>query len=135
MSAFAALPPHRAGLLRRAVQADVVVSSLSTCAILFATAPLATLTGIPPLVLQIVGWAVFLPFSAALLYSLSRPAIDRRMGWLFVILNFSWVALSGLALIFGWLPLTPAGFWIVLIQAIVVDLLGVGQFLAVRRTR
>ncbi len=135
MSTFASTAPERAGLLRRAVQADAVVSSLSACAILFAAAPLAEITGIPLGVIQAVGWAVFLPFSAALIYSLSRPAVDRRMAWAFITLNFSWVALSGLALIFGWLPLTPTGFWIVLIQAIVVDLLGVGQFLAVRRMR
>jgi hypothetical protein len=135
MSTFASTAPKSTGLLRRAVQADAVVSATSTVALLFAAAPLADITGIPLLVLQAVGWAVFLPFSAALIYSLSRPTIDRRMAWAFIALNFGWVAISGLALIFGWLPLTPTGFWIVLIQAIVVDLLGVGQFLAVRRMR
>lgn len=132
MTAMAQTRPDRAPLLRRALQTDAVVSGVSTAAIILAAGPLAAATGIPAALLQIVG-AVFVGFTAGVAYTATRPAIDRRAAWLIMSLNFGWVALSAAALILGWLPLTPLGFWVVVVQAVVVDLLGVAQLVGLRR--
>lgn len=121
-------------LLRRALQLDAVASIGSTAAALLAAGPISAFTGIPAPLVQTIG-AVFLVFTATIVYGSTRPVIDRRIAWVIMIANFSWVALSAAALIFGWLPLTPAGFWVVVAQAVLVDLLAVAQFLGLRRGR
>jgi hypothetical protein len=134
MTTFAQPTSDATLLLRRALQIDAAVSGSSVLLILFAAAPLATATGISVSLIQIFG-LVFLLFTAGLVFTVSRPVLDRRLAWIFVGLNFAWVALSFAALLFGWLPLTSFGFWFVVVQAVVVDLLGVAQYLGLRRSR
>jgi hypothetical protein len=134
MTTLAQATPDRAPLLRRALLTDAALSFVSSTAALVAAGPLAAATGIPAGLLQALG-AVFLVYTAGLAYTATRPTLDRRAAWAFTILNFAWVALSVAALIFGWLPLTPAGFWVVVAQAVAVDLLAVAQYLGLRRSR
>lgn len=124
----------RAPLLRRAMQIDVVAIVASCAAALGAAAPIEAATGIPAALLQPLG-VVFLVYAAALAYAATRPVIDRRVATTFMILNFAWVAASVAALAFGWLPLTPAGFWVVVAQAVLVDLLAVAQLIGLRRSK
>jgi hypothetical protein len=135
MRSIAQPAPAPASLLRRAIQADLAVSLPAVVATLLAAAPLSALTGIPSTTIQMIGALVFLPYTAGLIYAATRPEPTQRLGLIFMSLNFSWVAISALALILGWLPLTTAGFWVVVFQAIVVDLLAVAQFLGLRRMR
>jgi hypothetical protein len=121
-------------LLRRAMQIDAAVSFASAATALVAAGPLEAATGIPAALLQPLG-AVFLVYASGLAYAATRPAIDRRAAWGFAYLNFSWVALSAAALIFGWLPLNAVGFWLVVAQALLVDLFGVAQVIGLRRSR
>lgn len=132
MTTMAQSIPDRDQLLRRAIQADAAVSGASTAALLLAAGPIAAATGIPAGTLQAIGVA-FIPFVALCLYVGARPALDRRLATVIMGLNFAWVALSVAALIFGWLPLTSAGFWAVVGQAVAVDLLAVAQYLGLRR--
>lgn len=134
MTAIAQTAPGRTPLLRRALQADAVVSFGSVAAALFAAGPIEAATGIPAGLLQILG-LIFLFYASALAYTATRPEIDRRAAWAFVGLNFAWVALSAAALSFGWLPVNAAGFWLVVAQAVAVDLLAVAQLVGLRRGR
>lgn len=134
MATIAQSLPDRTTLLRRALMADVVVSGVSSVSLLVAAGPIAALTGAPAGLLQILGVA-FVIFTAGVAYVASRPTINRAQAWTVALLNFGWVALCVAALAFSWLPLTPFGFWAVIAQAAVVDLLGVAQYLGLRRSR
>lgn len=132
MTTFAQTTPDRAPLLRRAIQIDAVAVFVSSAAALVAAGSIEAATGIPAALLQPLG-AAFLVYAAALTVIGTRPVIDRRIAWALMSFNFAWVALSAAALILGWLPLTPAGFWVVVAQAVLVDLIGVAQFLGLRQ--
>jgi hypothetical protein len=134
MTTFAQTTPDRDQFLRRVLQVDALVSAGSTAVALFAAGPVEALTGIPAGLHQTIG-ALFVFFVAGVAYTATRPTINRAAARTIMLLNFGWVALSAAALLFGWLPLTPAGFWVVVVQAVVVDLLAVAQFLGLRRAR
>lgn len=134
MATLAQSLPDRTALLRRALQADAVVSGVSSVSLLVAAGPIAVATGAPAGLLQILGVA-FVIFTAGVAFAATRPTINRAQAWTIALLNFGWVALSVAALALSWLPLTPAGFWAVVAQAVVVDLIGVAQYLGLRRSK
>src|SRR5687767_2121232 len=134
MTTLAQTAPDRDLLLGRVIQADAVAIVAACAAALLAAGPIEAATGIPAALLQPLG-VVFLVYAAGLAYTASRPTISRAAARAIMLLNFGWVALSVAALIFGWLPLTPAGFWVVAAQAAAVDLLAVAQYLGLRRAR
>jgi hypothetical protein len=125
-------PTTDRSLLRRATETDAAVSGVSATLLLATSAALGPLLGIPASYLFGVG-LVFVPFAAFAAYAATRPKFDRRLGWALVVMNSVWVILSGALLISDVLPLTPAGFWFVVAQAVVVDLIAVAQYLGLRR--
>lgn len=132
MATFAQPLAARPSLLRRALQADAVVSAVSAAGLIVGAGALGPALGIPSAALLAVGIA-FVPWAAFLTYLSTRPTIGRRAAWAVVIVNALWVVDSIVLLASGALPLTPAGFWFVVAQAVAVDTLAVAQFLGLRR--
>lgn len=134
MTMFAPTMADQTPLLRRALWIDAGGSLAGAIAALVAAGPIEALTGIPAALLPPVGVS-FLVFVAGVIFVATRPTINRRHAQIIMTLNFLYVALCVATLIFGWLPLTPLGFWIFAAQALMVDLFAVGQFLGLRRSR
>jgi hypothetical protein len=124
----------RAGLLRRAIQADSIVSAASGAVVAAGAQPLGAALGIPSAALLVVGLA-FLPYAAWLWYVASRPQISRRAAWVGLWLNVLWIVESLALLVSGWLPLTQVGWWTVLIQALLLAAITEAQYLGLRQTK
>jgi hypothetical protein len=126
--------PHTSDdtLLRRALQGDMLFSGVSGLACIAAAGPLAALTGLPGLAILITGFIV--EGYAVLLFRLTarQPAL-RSQAYLPIVGNVMWALASWALLLTGWIPFTPAGWWIVAIQADIVAAFAVAQYLGLRR--
>jgi hypothetical protein len=124
----------RTTLLRRALQADAVFVTISGLAALLGAGQMESLFGIPagylqPLGIFLLAFAVFLGVVA------TRQTINRRLAWAVVILGAIWVVDSLILLVSGLLPLTPAGWWFTLIQALIVADFAIVEYVGLRRAR
>lgn len=122
----------RSGLLRPILYTNAVVTCLSGLGLLATARQLEPWTGIPSLFLLIAG-GLFLPYAALLWYGATRAHAARRVGWIAVIGDSLWVIDSVILLAMGWLPLTNAGWWTIVVQACVIGCLAEAQFIALRR--
>lgn len=134
MTAHAQLYTGQTSLLRRAIQVDALISGVSGLTLLVAAGPLSPLLGIPSFVLLVCG-PVFILYAAMLWYIATRPAISRTMAWTPIILNLLTALICTEVLIFGWLPLTSLGWWVVLISGLLVTDFAIAQYLGLRRMR
>jgi hypothetical protein len=119
-------------LLRRAMQADAVVTGLVGLGAIVDAGVLAGWLAVPAPALIALGalllaWALFIWAAAA------RPLISRRIAWASVVLGTIWVIDSALLLVTGWLPFTPEGWWLMLIQALVTAGFTEAQYIGLRR--
>lgn len=122
----------RSSLLRRTILADAVVCGLGGIALLAGAGPLAAALGIPWAALLGVG--LVLPPYAALLWRIgTRPTITRGTAWALIAVNLLWVVESVALLAFGWLPLTPAGWWTVALVALGVAGFAEAEYLGLRQ--
>lgn len=124
----------RSTLLRRALQGDAIFGAISGVALLAASGPLSALLGIPAIALLVVG-AILVPYAAFLWYQATRPQISLRVAWAVVFLNIDWVIMSAVLLFSNLVPLTPLGWWDVLIVAVVVAAFAEAQYFGIRRMR
>ena len=82
--------------------------------------------------LYLIGVLVFLYGIGLLL--LSKPESDNRsIAKAAVFLNFSWVVLSYLGLLLGWLDVSTAGKWTIALVAEAVFVFGLLEFIGLRR--
>jgi hypothetical protein len=119
-------------LLRRALQANAAFSAVSGAVLIAGAGPLGAASGLPAIALTIMG-AILIPYGLFIAYAATRPAIDRRVAWAAIVLDALWVIDSLIILATGWAPLTPAGWWAVLILALVVAIFAEVQYLGLRR--
>lgn len=122
----------RPTLLRRALQADAIISGISVVVLIAGADALAPLLGIPAIGLRGVGMA-FVLFVALVAYTATRPVIGRRGAQTVMVLNALWVVDSIILLAAGVLPLTQLGFGFMVFQAAVVGLLAGAQLLGLRQ--
>jgi hypothetical protein len=126
-------PVVRSTLLRRALQADAIFSGLSGVALIVAAGPIGTLLGLSaPLGLAALG-VILIGYAALLYTTAAKEPIDRRRAIAAVVLDVIWVIDSAVVLLAGWLPLTPAGWWIILDVAIVVAVFAEIKFIGLWR--
>ncbi len=120
-------------LLRRALLGNAVFSGVSGLGMTLAAGPLASLMGLPsPLILIVVGLGV-LGYAAIVFRISTRPSISRGEAIFTVIADSSWVVVSLVLLLTGWVPFTLAGKWIVAIAADIVAVFALLQFVGLRR--
>jgi hypothetical protein len=125
-------PNVQPSLLRYALRADAIFCVATGAIGLVAAQPLATLTGIQPLVLSILGAIVAL-YGAFLFYTAAPAQINRRIVIAAIVLDVVWVIDSAVLLIAGWLPLTSTGMWTIGLVAVAVAALGELKFFGLRR--
>jgi hypothetical protein len=122
-------------LLRRALLADGLISGGTGVLCLLASRPIAALMGLTNLTFLTVASLIMVVYGFSLLWLTPRVASLRQFGKLVIGGNIVWVAASILVLVTNWQNLATVGNWIVLLQADVVLVLTIAQWLGVRRRR
>lgn len=121
----------QSNLLRRALQANGVFSSMSGLILIAASDRIAALIGIEQS-LTLTG-VLLLIFAASLFWNARREMINRTEAWIAVALDVAWVV-GTTALIFAGV-FNSTGNWVVAIVADVVLLFAVLQFFGLRKLR
>ncbi|WP_031334923.1 hypothetical protein [Rhodopseudomonas sp. B29] len=124
---------HSSLLLRRALQADALISSAMALLLTFGAGPLASLLALPHGLLLETG--LFLILYAALVGWLgSRTALPRPLVLLVIIGNALWTLGSIALLISGAVAPNGLGISFVVMQAIAVGVFAELQFMGLRRS-
>ena len=118
-------------LLRRALQANGVFSSMSGLILIAASDRIAALIGIEQS-LVLIG-VLLLIFAASLFWNARREMINRTEAWIAVVLDVAWV-IGTMALIFAGV-FNSTGNWVVAIVADLVLLFAALQFFGLRKSR
>jgi Kef-type K+ transport system membrane component KefB len=124
----------RSQLLRSVLQTNSVVSAAAGITLLVGAPLLSPWLGLSTELLRFFG-AVFLPFAAGVWYTAARTPLNRRTVVAIIIADTSWVVLSIAALLAGWLPLTDAGWWLIIAQAVITGLFADLQAIGMWRAR
>jgi hypothetical protein len=122
------------GALLRNTLVGNALFSVTTGLISFVdAAPLAEWMGLgSPWLLRVLGVGLLL-FGAEVGWIALRSADLRQAGRVILALDVAWVVASILLLSAGWLALTEAGFWTVVIVADMVACLAVLEYIGLRR--
>lgn len=129
-------------LLRTALRANGTFSLISGSAFLLASAQIADFLGIKDS--DILGFlngtsfmlvlgAGLLFFAGGLLWTASRPKLNKMMAREIVFMDIMWVIASAVLLLTEALPLTTEGSWAILIVADIVATFAVLQYVGIRR--
>jgi hypothetical protein len=118
--------------LRRALIADAVTSAAAGLALIAAVQPLATLFGLPSLLLLAAG-GVMLAWALHLSILVRRPFVSRRAALRIIVLNLVWLIASLALLASGWVEPTALGFAFVAVQALAGGVFAELQFVGMRR--
>ena len=119
--------------LRRVLWANAFFSTATALLLLAAAAPLANWTGIqPPVVFLVLGVGLLL-FAGVVAWIAQRATDNLALVRAIFLLDLAWVAASIALLLGGWLPLTTAGWWAVLLVADVVALFALLEYVGLRR--
>ncbi|MBC8075435.1 MAG: hypothetical protein H7Y32_05115 [Chloroflexales bacterium] len=135
MATHAQALPASISPLRRVLQANAAACFVSGVALVAAAVPIATLTGaFSPLAIAIIGALCLVAAALCWRVAQSQP-LNRRGAWAIAIIDADWVIASAAVLFTGWLPLTETGWWLVLAQALVVDLFAMMQLWLLWKSR
>lgn len=97
--------------------------------------PLAVGLGLTqPVIVTVLGVGLLL-FAAEVAWIAIRTPEDRRALTIIFALDVAWVIASAIILLGGWLPLTPAGTWTIIVVADIVAVFAVLEFIGLRRMR
>jgi hypothetical protein len=119
--------------LRRAIQGNGAFSLTSGLVLALGAKPIAAFMGLGATAVFVTLGIVLLIYGADLFWVASKAEIDRRLAWTAVILDILWIAGSYLLLLAGWLPLTVAGKWTIVLLAEVVSIFAIWQYVGLRR--
>ena len=118
----------------RILQLNAASTMAAGVAMLLARSVLHPLFGIDsPLPLDVVA-VCFVIYAAALWFAATQTAIGRRALLAFSALDALWVLASVAILLLFWGQLTPAGRFLLIAVALVVEGFATAQFLAARQT-
>ena len=129
-----ALQAQRGGLLRRALRADAVVALALGVALILGAVPLAAVTGIGAIALEVMG-VVSLLYGGWIFWSLQRNPGGYTLPVIVIALNVAWVLGSALLVFTDLVPLTTEGKWMIVLAADVGLILAAVEFYALRRAR
>jgi hypothetical protein len=124
---------HRTHSSRRSLQGDLVFWSIAGAVVAALSRPLSESWGLPRAVLFDVGIA-FAIFGPLMLLGVNRMRPTRALFAGFVVTNFALAPLAWAAAAFGWLPLSNAGNMALADAGVVMLVLGVWQFTAMRHS-
>ena len=121
-------------ILRFAMLLDAVGSAAMGLMLAVATVPLASLFGLPEMLLRVCGLGL-LPYAAILATAGMRANVSTSFTRLVIAGNLAWVALSGVLPASGMVAPTALGYGFVIVQAIAVLAFAELQFIGLRRER
>jgi hypothetical protein len=119
---------------KRSLFADLIFWTLAGAVVAALSGPLSGSWGVPRAVLLDVGLA-FAVLGPILVLGINRMRPTRGLIGGFVVTNFVLAPLAWLAAGFGWLPLSAAGNWALFDAGVVMFVLGVWQYTALRSSR
>ena len=120
--------------LRRALQADSLISGLLGLEMLLAPQILISLTGDQAIAPHLAGLGLFMVAYASFLIWLStRTGINRNIALFIIIGNALWAVASFALIAADPLQFTDASKWMIAISADIVGVLAIAQFMGLRR--
>ena len=127
MSAVAVSP-----LLRRALQADALISAAAGLVTTIGAGALQGLLQLPYALLMGAGLALF-PWAACLLWLARKPVVPSAAVWAVIVLNVVWIADSAWVALGGSYTPNALGLAFIGLQAAVVAVLAELEFTGLRR--
>ena len=124
---------ERQQLLRMALLANALFSTISGLVLLFGQRGVVRLLGLPAATDLITLGTSLLVFAAVLVFFARKNPIKLLDAWIAVILDVAWVI--GSYPILFLVPFSTSGKWVVGIVAEVVTLFALAQWLGIRRIR
>lgn len=129
-----ALPTTAApNYLLRSLQANYVLSFLNGVLFIVAANPVGRWMGLPnPMILLPIG-ILFIGYAAFVYYTATRPVLNPALVMGTVVGDSSAFVACLLLLFTNWVPLSTAGYGVVILVAVVVDVFATLQFMGWRR--
>jgi hypothetical protein len=126
------IPVQQKQLLRRELQVDGILAAVMGAVMAAASTPVSDFLGAnaPAFVLEL-GIVLFV-YGLALFAAATRFTQLKNLARVIILVNGAWVIASAALLIGGWLPLTAAGQLTIGIVAVLVAIIGVVEFIAMR---
>ncbi len=128
-----ATPSGREALLRRTLVGNTIFSE--GLALMFGAGAIGGVIGITMLWPLVALGLVLVLFGAEVYAASRRPTLNRREVISIIALDAGWVVASAVLLVGGWLSLSGAGIWAVLLVADAVATFGLLQYLGLRRAQ
>lgn len=122
----------RPSLFRRALLLDAATGAVTALLLIAGASSLAPLLGLPTALLRGAG-LVLIPVVALLVWLVRSPRIGKWLAWSVIEMNLLWVLASFGLLLVGRLAPTVFGEIFVIVQALVVFIFSIVQFIAWRR--
>jgi hypothetical protein len=124
---------HPSLFLRRAIQADAIVSGAMALLLVFGTELLAPLLNLPETFLRNTG-IVLVIYAAAVGFLGTRDAMMKTAVWAVIAVNAVWTIDSIVLLVSGWVSPNLPGQVFIVMQAIAVGVFAELQFIGLRRS-
>lgn len=124
--------PLAGGLLRNTLLFDAAFSITLSLICLLGAQAVAQWSGLAAPWLMVVGGLVLI-YALELGWLTLRTPDLRTIGRVTMLLDVAWVVASIVLLASGWLPLTTAGFWAIVVVADIVGIFAVLKFVDLRR--
>lgn len=121
-------------LLRFALTVDAIASGASAVLLLFGTAFLTGLLGLPEELMRVAG-VILVPFVMLVGYAATRAKPAEGVVWAIIAINVAWVAASVLLLAGGYVSPTTLGTAFVIAQAVAVLIFADLQYFGLRQAR
>ena len=122
-----ATPSGREALLRRTLVGNTIFSEVTGLALMFGAGAIGGVIGITMLWPLVALGLVLVLFGAEVYAASRRPTLNRREVISIIALDAGWVVASAVLLVGGWLSLSGAGIWAVLLVADAVATFGLLQ--------
>jgi hypothetical protein len=122
-------------LLRNTLRANSIFCMLSGLLLTVASEPIATFLGWSTFIPLIVIGILLILYGAMLFRRVLRAPIDSRTGMVYAIADSAWVIVSLLLLLTNLVPFTTEGKWAIAIQAVIVAVFAMLQFLGAQRVK
>lgn len=121
------------GLLRNTLRVNALFSLLSGVVFVLAAQSMSRWLGLPyPTAFIVVGIGL-LPFAFLVYRTFRQAPVNASLAMVIIVMDVGWVVLSWILLGVAWSQLTTVGRWFVVIQADVIALFALLQWIGLRR--
>lgn len=125
---------NNTSMVQRALQVDGIVSTISGAVFTLGAGILSTIVGAESEIVLIFGLLI-LVYGLGVFFLSNRTPVEPRLAITIISLNAAFVVLCAGLLIADPFTLTTEGKWVLLILADVVAVLGIWQYIGLRRMR